>query len=225
MSRKFGGTGLGLAICSRLVDLMDGRIWFDSEPGRGSNFYFTAGVQASAGAYPAAASGGGDATVSTVPSVAPVAPSPAPFSRPLRILLAEDSHVNQRLAIGLLTKRGHHVSVACNGHEALEMHQSREFDLVLMDVQMPEMDGFQATEAIRRYDRIHGFHTPIIALTAHAMKGDRERCLEAGMDAYVSKPVRADELFVTIEEVWASLEESAGKAHFAARLESEPEAG
>lgn len=117
---------------------------------------------------------------------------------PLRILLAEDSAINQMLAVRLLEKRGHTVAVATNGKEALKALDEAEFDLVLMDVQMPEMSGFEATEAIREKERITGHHMPIIAMTAHAMKGDRERCLNSGMDGYVAKPIRPDELFEAI---------------------------
>ncbi|MCS6977050.1 MAG: response regulator [Gemmatales bacterium] len=121
--------------------------------------------------------------------------------RPRRILLAEDSPVNQKLAVALLERRGHQVRVARTGREALTLLEQEPFDLILMDVQMPEMDGFEATEAIRRREAIHGGHIPIIALTAHAMKGDRERCLEAGMDAYLAKPIRAQELYDLIESI------------------------
>jgi len=119
----------------------------------------------------------------------------------LRILLAEDNAVNQLLAIRLLEKRGHTVTLAANGKEALAAIQNGEFDLILMDVQMPEMDGFQVTGAIRRKESATGAHIPIIAMTAHAMKGDEERCLTAGMDAYVSKPIRPQELFEKIEQL------------------------
>ena len=133
---------------------------------------------------------------------------PAPESRlpqlpALRILLAEDSPVNQKLAIWLLEKEGHTVVVANDGREAVDAVESRQFDLVLMDVQMPDMDGFEATALIREREKRHGKHLPIIAMTAHAMKGDRERCLEAGMDDYVPKPVRAPVLFQTIDAVLA----------------------
>jgi PAS domain S-box-containing protein len=122
-----------------------------------------------------------------------------PASRPLDILLAEDSVVNQTVAVRLLERRGHHVTVATNGREAIEAVRGGTFDLVLMDVQMPLVDGFEATAEIRKYEQAHGGHLPIIAMTAHAMKGDRERCLAAGMDSYVSKPVRAKELFDAVE--------------------------
>jgi PAS domain S-box-containing protein len=121
--------------------------------------------------------------------------------RSLRILLAEDNAVNQRLVARLIEKRGHSAVVAANGREAVEAVGRHEFDLVLMDVQMPEMDGFEATAAIREKEKATGLHLPIIAMTAHAMKGDRERCLSAGMDSYVSKPVHPSELYEAIEEL------------------------
>jgi two-component system, sensor histidine kinase and response regulator len=112
----------------------------------------------------------------------------------LRVLLVEDNPVNQRLATRMLEKRGHRVMLAGNGREALEALEKGTFDLVLMDVQMPEMDGFQATGAIREKEMSTATHLPIIALTAHAIKGDRERCLAAGMDGYLTKPIRPREL-------------------------------
>jgi CheY-like chemotaxis protein len=127
----------------------------------------------------------------------------------LRILLVEDSLVNQKLAVALLEGEGHKVSVACNGREALAKIESGSFDLILMDVQMPEMDGLEATERIRANEKHKGTHIPIIAMTAHALKGDRERCLETGMDAYVAKPIRPDELFQAIDALFASSVEPA----------------
>jgi two-component system sensor histidine kinase/response regulator len=130
---------------------------------------------------------------------APIEPlSASAPGRPLRILLAEDNPMNQKLAARLLEKHGHTVVVAANGREAIEAVERSTFDLVLMDVQMPEMDGFQATAILRERERATGRHLPIIAMTAYAMTGDRERCLEAGMDGYVSKPVRPDELYAVI---------------------------
>jgi two-component system sensor histidine kinase/response regulator len=117
----------------------------------------------------------------------------------LRVLVAEDNAVNQRLATRLLEKRGHRVTVSGNGREAVEALANQTFDLVLMDVQMPEMDGFEATAAIRANEKHNGTHIPIIALTAHAMKGDKERCLGAGMDGYLTKPIRSQELDEILE--------------------------
>ncbi|QDU98723.1 hybrid sensor histidine kinase/response regulator [Lignipirellula cremea] len=133
---------------------------------------------------------------------------PSPLHRPLQILLAEDSLVNQKLAIGLLERQGHQVAVANNGKDALLALEARSFDLVLMDVQMPELDGLEATEAIRKKELSSGGHVPIIAMTAHAMKGDRERCLEAGMDDYVAKPIRSAELYAKIAELSPPLQET-----------------
>ena len=124
--------------------------------------------------------------------------------RKLRILLAEDNKVNQLVAARLLEKRGHTVVIAGNGREALaalDEPGSGGFDLILMDVQMPDMDGFEATGIIRAREKSSGTHLPIIAMTAHAMKGDEERCLAAGMDGYVSKPIQVEQLFATIDRV------------------------
>jgi CheY-like chemotaxis protein len=121
--------------------------------------------------------------------------------RPLRILLAEDNAVNRLLAVRLLEKRGHSVVVAGNGHEALAALERGGFDAVLMDIQMPEMGGFEATAEIRNTERGTGRHLPIIALTAHAMQGDREHCLAAGMDGYLAKPIGAAELYETLEDL------------------------
>ena len=140
---------------------------------------------------------------------------PAPAPRALRILLAEDNTVNQKLATRILEKQGHHVVVVGDGESAVATLARETFDLVLMDVQMPMMDGFEATAAIRAGESATGERIPIIAMTAHAMQGDRERCLGAGMDAYIAKPVRRGDLMETIAGVMA--ERSAG------RVEGEPE--
>jgi CheY-like chemotaxis protein len=125
--------------------------------------------------------------------------------RRLKILLSEDNLVNQKLAVRILEKRGHEVVVAANGRQAIETYEREWFDLILMDVQMPEMDGIEATRYIREREKERGGHIPIVAMTAHAMKGDRERCLEAGMDDYVSKPIKPEQLFSVIDEVVAGL--------------------
>jgi signal transduction histidine kinase/CheY-like chemotaxis protein/HPt (histidine-containing phosphotransfer) domain-containing protein len=139
-------------------------------------------------------------------SLSPSSPllSSARCERPLRILLAEDNVINQRVAVGLLQERGHQVTVAHNGREAVTLAESRPFDAVLMDMQMPEMDGIEATNAIRAVERQVGGHLPIIAMTASAMKGDRERCLAAGMDGYVSKPIDVAQLLRVLEGIVAA---------------------
>ena len=119
----------------------------------------------------------------------------------IRVLIAEDNIVNQRLALRLLEKKGYDAAVADNGLTALALLADQKFDLVLMDVQMPEMNGFEATAAIRQQEEITGKHIPIIAMTAHAIKGDEERCLAAGMDGYVSKPIRPEDLFSLIAKL------------------------
>jgi len=189
-TRKYGGTGLGLAICRHLVKLMEGEIWVDGDAGAGSTFSFTARFELSKGAPL---------------ELAPVAAMAEPNGlsrRGLRILMAEDNTVNQKLVSRLLEKRGYSVVTVTDGQEALAALEKEHFDVVLMDVHMPSMGGFEATAAIRKRERERP--TPpvrIIAMTASAMKGDRERCLAAGMDGYVSKPIRDKELFETIEDL------------------------
>lgn len=326
-TRRYGGTGLGLAISARLVELMQGKIWVESEVGQGSTFHFTLnlGVEAEGSVQPLAqepqlhgmrvlivddnqtnrkileeltllwgmrpriAAGaiearrelqhaidqgepirliitdaqmpGEDgfslsASIRSLENMPPVeilmltsgdrledlsrcqqlgiagylikpvkqselynsivgimgqAPRAVPMASAMavpersansrRILLAEDSLANQKLALGLLERWGHRVVVASNGIEAIERYRSESFDLILMDVQMPELDGNEATMAIREIERRTGEHIPIVAMTAHALQGDREQCLKAGMDDYLMKPIRARQLFQMIEQV------------------------
>jgi len=146
-------------------------------------------------------------SVATADEAAPVVTVEYPEStKSLHILLAEDGLVNQKVAVNLLQQRGHKVKVANDGQEAVDALDDRSFDAVLMDIQMPAMDGFEATAVIRKRESETGGHIPIIAMTAHAMKGDRERCLEAGMDGYIAKPIRAKDLYYTLEATVAKLQ-------------------
>ena len=187
--RRFSGTGLGLTICARLVEMMGGKIWLESEVGKGSTFHFTACFRPASPLRPD----------SPLPDLQEerILVGDDSAGRKLQILLVEDNDVNRMLVTHLLAKRGHHVVEAQSGKEAvavIEHAPGGVFDLVFMDVQMPDMDGFETTAAIREHEKLSGGHMPIIAVTAYAMKGDRERCLSAGMDGYLAKPVQLDEL-------------------------------
>jgi CheY-like chemotaxis protein len=231
-TRKYGGTGLGLALSKQLVELMGGSIGVESKAGQGSIFWFTVPLesripQQSVETARATHSEASDSHPGDNPSLP--APESLPPTRSVRLLLVEDNLINQKLAVRILKKFGYEVEVADNGCEALTILSERSYGAILMDCQMPEMDGFEATREIRRREAqlpVPGSqspdeqapaasqpptdnwqsgtaHVPIIALTANAVQGDKERCLAAGMDDYLTKPINPTELRKTLER-WLS---------------------
>lgn len=191
-TRKYGGTGLGLAIASQIIEMMGGHIEVESEAGRGSLFQFTARFDVQKNRPDLSVSDEGEQGEKRAKKISG-----------LHILIAEDNVVNQRVAQRILEKQGHEVVIAGNGHEALESWAQAQFDLIMMDIQMPEMDGFAATTKIRESEQNKGEHIIIVAMTAHAMVGDRERCLAAGMDDYISKPIQAEAVAHVIDKLFS----------------------
>ncbi len=187
ISRRFGGTGLGLTISAKLCRMMAGRIWVRSVPGEGSQFHFTVRFR-----------------IHAEPLVATLPIQPAPGPGRLRVLLAEDNPLNREVASALLGRMGHALVVTEDGEEALSALERDTFDVLLLDVQMPGTDGFEVMRRIREREAGNSHHLPIIAVTAHAMKGDRERCLAAGADDYVSKPLRRQDLAQAIARVFSA---------------------
>jgi CheY-like chemotaxis protein len=192
-TRRQSGTGLGLAIATDLVAAMGGTLSLKSEVGKGSEFSFVVPLARNKKDLPAPPR----PRVKNASSADRPLLADLPHVKNLRILLAEDVRANQLIVMRALEKRGHTVDVASNGTQALEFASKSRYDVILMDVQMPDMDGFQATAAIREAD--FQAHVPVIALTAHAMVGDRQRCLAAGMDDYLAKPLDLVRLVQIVE--------------------------
>jgi CheY-like chemotaxis protein len=185
-TRKFGGTGLGLSICKQLVDLMDGRIGVESRESHGSTFWFMLNLK----------EGGIESSKPAPTSLS--AATPTPVIQKLRLLVAEDNSVNQMIISKMIEKLGHKMTIVANGNEALAALQIAPYDMIIMDCQMPELDGYEASRRIRRLPLLRQRQIPIIAMTAHAMTGDREKCLASGMNDYITKPAKIEDVEAAI---------------------------
>lgn len=197
-TRKTGGLGIGLTLSQQLIELMHGKIGMKSAPSKGSTFFVDLNL-------PVAKEGTEPAALATAQGSANLATAQHSRGKIMNILIAEDNPVNQKLLRLMLEMHAHHVKVTADGKEAVAVFQSEDIDLILMDVQMPGMNGFEATTTIRELEKNTGRHVPIIAVTAHVMPGYKEECLKAGMDNYLAKPFRMQELFAIIEETLAQL--------------------
>ncbi|MBX2861054.1 MAG: CHASE domain-containing protein [Vampirovibrio sp.] len=189
-TRKYGGTGLGLSISSHLVEMMEGKLWVESEKGKGSVFHFTTCLNVL-----------DEKVDSKSDSAYKTGPASQVLPQSVHVLLVEDNEINQVVAINILEDAGYRVKVAGDGKEALAIFQGETFDIIFMDVHMPEMDGFEATVAIRDMEKTTGRHIPIVALTANAIQGDREKCLAAGMDDYISKPFKSQDVLEVVAKL------------------------
>jgi len=184
-TRVYGGSGLGLSISKGLVEKMGGEIWVESIEGEGSSFYFTSMFEK---------------TVEQIDYIEPAAVMHVKEQRDISILLVEDDAVSRTVMEKFAERKGWKVTIAENGKQAFDIFNQNSFDIVLMDVQMPVLNGYETTRIFRGLESSKGIHTPIIAITAFALKGDREKCLEAGMDDYLSKPVDVNEFYEMVEK-------------------------